>query len=366
MQRFAILLACLAFASATRWFELEGYTFEKYTKEFGKRYTPSEHASRKALFNQRLEAIRAHNSNPAFTWKQGVNQLTDQTEQEFSRLLGADSAALFAAQATRARTELPFDVKPASALPAAVDWRNHSVITAVKNQASCGSCWTFGTAETIESFYALAGGPLTVLSEQQILDCTPNPNHCGGTGGCEGGTAEIAMDRIKAMGGLTSEKLYPYISGGGQDFPCHFSNKTTPAIAKLSGYVNLPSNQYLPVLTALATVGPLIINVDASAWSAYEEGVFNGCNQNPDIDHVVQLVGYGTDSQLGDYWIVRNSWTAGWGENGYIRLHRQSTPICGQDTNPQDGTGCNNGPSQVTVCGTCGILFDALYPVIAK
>lgn len=363
MMRSILILGLLALSGATRWFELEGYTFDKYTKEFGKSYTPSEYRLRKALFDARLDAIKAHNSNPEFTWKQGVNHLSDRTDEEFGQLRGLDSATLF----NTPRPVQPVEAVSLSDLPAAVDWRNRSVITPVKNQASCGSCWTFGTAETIESFYALSGGPLTVLSEQQILDCTPNPNDCGGTGGCGGGTAEIAMARIKEMGGLTSEKFYPYVSGNGQDFKCHFGNSTSAPVAKLSGYVNIPSNQYGPVLTALATIGPLIINVDASQWSAYESGVFNGCNQkNPDIDHVVQLVGYGTDSKLGDYWIVRNSWTASWGEQGYIRLHRSSTPVCGQDTNPSDGTGCNNGPSQVTVCGTCGILFDALYPVIAK
>ncbi len=78
-------------------------------------------------------------------------------------------------------------------------------------------------------------------------------------------------------------------------------------------------------MTALATTGPLAVNVDASSWSGYESGVFDGCNQqNPDIDHVVQLVGYGTDPSQGDYWLVRNSWSPAWGEAGYIRLARTS------------------------------------------
>jgi len=247
-----------------------------------------------------------------------------------------------------------------------VDWRNQSIITAVKDQGACGSCWTFGTTETIESFYALAHGVgnLTVLSEQEILDCTPNPNDCGGTGGCGGGTPELAMAQLIHLGGQTSEKLYPYKSGGGQDFKCHFSNQTTAPVAVLKSFVVLPSNQYMPILTAVATLGPMTVNVDASAWMSYEVGVFNGCNQkNPDIDHVVQLVGYGVDgSDL--YWLVRNSWGAGWGEGGYIKLYRSSTPDCGVDKNPQDGTGCNGGPPTVTVCGTCGIWYDVSYPTM--
>ncbi len=64
----------------------------------------------------------------------------------------------------------------------------------------CGSCWTFGTTETIESYWAMATGNLMSLSEQQILDCTPNPNECGGTGGCQGGTPELAYQNLIQMG----------------------------------------------------------------------------------------------------------------------------------------------------------------------
>jgi len=203
------------------------------------------------------------------------------------------------------------------------------------------------------------------FSEQQILDCTPNPNDCGGTGGCGGGTAELAMAQIIQMGGLSSEWTYPYLSYFGQNYKCHFNDSMTVPIAQLSSYTTLPSNQYAPVLSTIATKGPLAVSVDASSWSDYESGVFNGCNQtNPDLDHEVQLVGYGVDPALGDYWIVRNSWTAMWGEKGYIRVYRTGKAQCGIDLSPSDGTGCNNGPSQVIVCGTCGILYDTTYPVI--
>jgi len=365
-----VCLAVLAVAGATRWFELDEYTFDKYITEFNKKYTAREFPIRARIFQRHLEAIRQHNSNPSFTWKEGVNQFTDRTDQEFRRLLGYDMTKhlAYADHVAQFRSEAQLEAKEPSDLPSSVDWRNQSIITPVKNQGACGSCWTFGTTESIESFYALKYGKaaLPVLSEQEILDCTPNPNDCGGTGGCGGGTPELAMAQLIVLGGQTTEKDYPYKSGGGQDFKCHFDNKTTPPLARLTNFTVLPSNQYLPVLNAVATLGPMIINVDASAWSAYEEGVFNGCNQaNPDIDHVVQLVGYGTDGSAGDYWLVRNSWAASWGERGYIRLKRMSTPQCGIDTNPQDGTGCNGGPAQVTVCGTCGILYDVSYPVIA-
>ena len=79
-------------------------------------------------------------------------------------------------------------------LPAAVDWRTKGVVTDVKDQGGCGSCWTFSTAETLESHIAIRTGKLMVFSEQQIVSCAQNPQKCGGTGGCEGATQEIAFN----------------------------------------------------------------------------------------------------------------------------------------------------------------------------
>jgi cathepsin L len=74
--------------------------------------------------------------------------------------------------------------------------------------------------------------------------------------------------------------------------------------------VAVTSNSYSDVMTAISSKGPLTITVDAGGWHDYEEGVFSGGNHShPDLDHLVQLVGYGTDPKLGDYFLVRNSWT---------------------------------------------------------
>merc|ERR1712108_81816 len=122
----------------------------------------------------------------------------------------------------------------------------------------------------------------------------------------------------------------------------------------------LPSNEKQPLLNAVSGQGPLAVSVDASAWGSYEEGIFDGCNNvNPDINHAVQLVGYGTDENSGEnFWLVRNSWGPSWGENGYIRLKMYDSPPCGVDLYPQDGTACDGGPANVTVCGNCGILYS--------
>lgn len=369
MKLFLAVLAVLVATpfllaeAKTQWHQLEGYSFHNYVKEFNKAYSgSSEFAMRRQLFEERLRKIMAHNRDTTKTWKEGVNHLTDRTEQELKALRGLRKELTTGVLPNRG-LKFPSSVSIAD-LPSSVDWREKGIVSPVKDQGQCGSCWTFATAETLESHWASATGNLAILSEQQILDCTPNPDQCGGTGGCAGGTAELAMQRIMDLGGLSTEWTYSYNSYYGAAFNCKFSNNTPPA-AKIKSYVKLPSNVYEPLIAAVANIGPIAISVDASVWNHYESGVFNGCNQtNPDIDHAVQLVGYGTDPTLGDYWLVRNSWSPVWGEQGYIRLHRSSGFTCGTDIHPSDGTGCKGGPPTVQVCGTCGILYDNSYPIV--
>ena len=83
-----------------------------------------------------------------------------------------------------------------------------------------------------------------------------------------------------------------------------------------------------------------------------------------DLKHYLQLVGYGTDPVGGPYWLVRNSWGKGWGDDGYIKLKREPEAVCGEDSTPMMGTGCEgDGNAVQKVCGMCGTLFDTSYPI---
>lgn len=342
-----IIFFVIYIAGATKWYHLNEYHFDAFREEFNKTYSRWDYPVRREIFNDNLELIMKHNQDLNKTWKRGVNQFTDMTESELKQMLGSRPG----------RKNQKKIIAHAGDPVSSIDWRTRGVVTAVKNQLQCGSCWAFAAAETLESSNAINTGHLEVLSEQQILDCTLNPMHCGGAGGCNGGTIEVAYDQIIKMGGLSSEWAYPYRSGYGESFVC---NRTrSDPVVNMSFYGSIKQNSYDSMTSVLSNMGPIAVSVDASSWFSYESGIFDGCDkENVDLDHAVQLVGM-TDN----YWLVRNSWGTSWGENGYIRLAKSSVVTCGVDKTPKDGDGCDNGPATETVCGTCGILYDGVLPL---
>jgi cathepsin L len=98
--------------------------------------------------------------------------------------------------------------KRAKDLPLEVDWRSQGVISDVKDQGRCGSCWAFAATETIESYAAIATGTLSNLSIQQMTSCTPNPLSCGGSGGCSGSIPQLGYNYIQLFG-QASDENYP-------------------------------------------------------------------------------------------------------------------------------------------------------------
>ena len=285
-------------------------------KDFGKKHSPS----RQAIFEDRLKDIVEFNRNTGASYKKGVNHMSDWTDEERAQV--ASGVRRQASEHLEIVGEpVPDWIKqvPIDQLPKTVDWRDRGVVTAVKNQGHCGSCWAFGSTETIESHFALNTGHLVNLSPQQLVSCSANPKKCGGYGGCSGSIADLAYQYVM-QNGMAEEYSYGYspeTSLGKSNGTC-MASEVAP-VANLTGYFKVDSNNATLMAATLALAGPLAVNVQANIWGDYESGIYDGCDfsKNIDIDHVVQLVGYTPDA-----WIVRNSWTSFWGESGYIRLKR--------------------------------------------
>lgn len=155
-----------------------------------------EKAYRERVFLENLAKVELHNSQAFHTYKMGINQFSALTDEEFVAmnlgLIVPESAQLEVEQADNFRG-------------AEVDWATQGAVTGVKNQGSCGSCWSFSTTGALEGLSKLAYGTLESFSEQQLVDCSSSY----GNQGCNGGLMTSAFKFIRDHG-IVHEDEYPY------------------------------------------------------------------------------------------------------------------------------------------------------------
>jgi len=223
--------------------------------------------------------------------------------------------------------EEPADV---STLASSIDWTTKGAVTGVKDQGSCGSCWSFSTTGALEGAYYNKYGSLISFSEQNLVDCD-NFRHGGSDLGCNGGLMDSAFSWVTKNGGLCTEAGYPYVSGTTQAAgDCKTTCAKNTGVAPKS-YTDVTKNSDTAMMSALNKQPVSVaIEADQAAFQLYKSGVFtSACGDS--LDHGVLAVGYGTESGL-DYYKVKNSWGTSWGDNGYIKLQRgvsQKTGQCG-------------------------------------
>lgn len=278
------------------------------------------------IFADNSDLIEKHNADASQTFKMSHNQFSHLTFAEF-----LDAVHLGGTHPPNLRRNNKYSSvhsapKDASSLPASVDWTTQGAVTGVKDQGSCGSCWSFSATGALEGAYYLKYGSLKAFSEQELVSCDVG----GADNGCNGGWMDDAFEFVKNNGGLTTEDDYPYTSGStGKSGSCVSTGYTNvPEVAPKS-YTDVATGDVTALMSAVSQQ-PVSIAIQANqmAFQFYSTGVLTGrCGQN--LDHGVLLVGYGTDSDGTDYWKVKNSWSSSWGEGGYIRIERSDADLCG-------------------------------------
>jgi C1A family cysteine protease len=275
-----------------------------------------EQAYRYGIWMEKLDEVAQVNSAD-LTYKFRLNQFSDLTHDEMLLEIHGHTGSCLQVPPLEDLVEpndndIQYDFPE---VPTSVDWTAAGDVTPVKNQGSCGSCWAFSSTGALECDHAVKKGTLTSLSEQQLVDCTRSY----GNYGCNGGWWYNAFDYVKAEGGLCSETEYPYTA---KDGSC--KDKTCGTKYDLiSGQVKVTADSD-SALAAAAAVGCVSVGVDA-AFGSYSSGVYTGsCGTS--INHGVLVTGYGTSNGQ-QYWRVKNSWGASWGDNGYILICRN----CGKN-----------------------------------
>lgn len=373
--------------------------FSSFITQHEREYHPGseEYQVRFRLFSQRTGEVESLNKRRDRLWTAGINALSDWTEIELGQLRGwrgvvPSGTGFDAGLATHSTVSL-FQGSRAQPLPDAKTWTNLKSFSDVQDQGVCGSCWAIVATTVLQAHLEIKSGHSQKLSSQELLNCVPNPRQCGGSGGCNGTTVELAFDWI-LRNGLSSEENEPYF---GTDRQCDLKVRqgddvlsiamyeadlnddlASPGIrlAKsvgvgtldfgMRGWERLPENEYEPLMRAVVEHGPVAVSVATYKWDYYLRGIFNHCLPDAQINHAVTLIGYGQSKKNTNFWMLRNSWGSWWGEEGNIRLLRRDTDAkeCGIDHQPEVGTGCIDGPKQVTVCGMCGILYDSVVPIL--
>lgn len=195
------------------------------------------------------------------------------------------------------------------------DWRTEGHLGEVRDQGSfCNSCWAFAAATAFEASYAIQHGRYFPISEQNILNCASESSDCN-----EG----LAIDAYKVLArkGALHADFEPYL---GKRSACNPSSGEMRALSW--GYVDeelvIPSISTLK--KALCHYGPLVSAVSATeVMQAYTSGVFNHDDKGP-ANHSVVIVGWDDDKEA---WLIRNSWGANWGMDGYIWIKYQVSSI---------------------------------------
>ena len=323
-------------------------SFSDFQKRFNKNYDSLEELQKRFLiFRMNFKNIVSHNLDITQNFTLGVNHFTDLTPEEFrekyingflnenenenendNKDFNKGEKGLYGCKSFVSTNSVN--------LPLYVDWRQEGAVTSVKDQGQCGSCWAFSATGAVEGVWAINKGKLIDLSEQELVDCANGFSY--GSHGCNGGEMDGAFKYI-IQNGQCSLSDYPYTSGYGSGY-IPSSKKSDlgmcqkcSSIVEISSCNDVKSNDQISLKNAVVKQPVSIaIEADTRYFQSYSSGVLDSNACGTSLDHGVLIVGYGEENGK-KYWLVKNSWSESWGEQGYIKILRSDSTndpgICG-------------------------------------
>ena len=281
--------------------------FNNYVHKYNKNYDGIEYRERLEIYETNMKFINKHNmlaDEGKYTYWLGETQFTDISNEEFrnSKQVG---------KLTNISSTCNIVSKYNGSVPDHKNWLEYGIVSSVKNQAQCGSCWAFSATEAVEGVVSLRKGELISLSEQQMVDCSDDY----GNQGCGGGWMDSAFEYVIDNKGLCSNASYQYTA---QDGTCN-TNCSLIQNTDIKNCSDISPNIEELVIAYLSQQ-PLsvAIEADSDTFQHYKRGLYNdsSCFEGG-LDHGVLLVSYGPEMLR-----IKNSWDTTWGEDGFMRMAR--------------------------------------------
>jgi len=327
--------------------------FNHFESEQGRVYDSNEVKLRFRLFRKNVQEVVETNEQE-LSWTAGLNFFSDLTEDEKKQYLGFNSS-----MEHPVGEQLPASDGP---LAGAIDWRTKGAVTGVKNQGSCGSCWTFGAVGSIEGVHKIATGSLVTFAEQEFLDCV----YEGKRDGCQGGWMQDCFSYMQRTQRLAPSSAVSY---RGRDGSCNYRGKANGLKAKATGMYDVPGSEsgHMSGLTR----GPIAVAFEVTnACQQYKSGVLRDTSCRGQANHAVTMVAYDSSK-----FAIKNSWGGSWGNGGYVYMarnhhncklymHSAVVTLSGNNPGPDPTDGPNPKPTDRPIpdCkdeySTCGLYQD--------
>lgn len=301
--------------------------WDTFKQLYKKSYSPEEDSKRKLIFDENVRRISVHNLENDVrlnTYRLGINNYTDYTEEEFNELFNwlPDKSLEAECNSTDTTGSSSCDIP----LPTSVDYRNLKMVTSVKDQGPCSNGYAYAAAGAMEALWKKKEGELHSLSIKELTECSKPEGNLG----CKGGTVVNALKYILRNEGVDREIPYPFKNKVG---PCSDVNKGYRA--SCSSMKVVPCGDEEALKRAVAYHGPVAVTIDAHLpeFHLYRSGIFKTAECKPNLaSHSLLVVGYGTEDGV-DYWLLKNSYGKSWGDYGYMMMARGNNNQCGIASN---------------------------------
>ena len=379
--------------------------FQAFVERFGKRYCSGGDAKavceaslrRQTVYYANMMRANAHNLDPTKKFQKTETKFADLTEREFETTtltyrskksasaflgvgetdgnaseggdvdvdtstakVGVDEAAFQSKQTMSSSAAATSDstgpLGVGGEYPAEFSWRTPpkgygNVVGKVHDQDDvCASCWAFVTVDSIASRIAVInkGEDSPELSVKQLMACD------GVDHGCATGNMYTAYEWIGTNRGISTRADYDAASPGSRE-----DDPDAQCVASVPKKYNTPAMCDLaqiggeePLYRALYERGPVAVGINANQLQAYGSGVIMLDDCHPlgrgieAINHAAMVVGWGETSDGVKYWELKNSYGPEWGEQGFFKIERGRIGEHG--------------------FGTCGLLFESVYPIVTE